>query len=82
MKIRNKQTGQIFEVVPGALYPSFFEVVKDEESEEKIKVGEPKIEYVIEEIKDPIEEKPAKKKKTTSKRKTTKKGAKKNGDTE
>ena len=45
MKIRNKKTGQIFEVVKGTLYPSFFEEVKDEE----IKVGEPKVEYVIEE---------------------------------
>ena len=70
MKIRNKETGQVFEVLAGTLYPSFFEEVKDDE----IKVGEPKVEFEIEEVK---EEKPKKttKKKTTKK---TKKGAKKN----
>ena len=71
MKIRNKKTGQIFEVVKGTLYPSFFEEVKDEE----IKVGEPKVEYVIEEPEEePKEEKP----KVTKKAKKSKKGAKKN----
>lgn len=73
MKIRNKQTGQIFEVLAGTLYAkNIFEEVTDDE----IKVGEPKIEFEIEEVKDePKEEtKPAKKK-------TTKKGAKKNGNT-
>ncbi|MEE0887648.1 MAG: hypothetical protein U0L97_00355 [Candidatus Saccharimonadaceae bacterium] len=73
MKIRNKQTGQIFEVLAGTLYAkNIFEEVTDEE----IKVGEPKIEFEIEEVKDEPEEetKPAKKK-------TTKKGAKKNGNT-
>lgn len=73
MKIRNKQTGQTFEVLAGTLYAkNIFEEVTDEE----IKVGEPKIEFEIEEVKDePKEEKkPAKKK-------TTKKGAKKNGNT-
>lgn len=76
MKIRNKNTGQIFEVVAGTLYPSFFEEVTDDE----IKVGEPKIEFEIEEAKEePIEE-PKEEKKPTRKR-TTKKGAKKNGNT-
>lgn len=73
MKIRNKQTGQTFEVLAGTLYAkNIFEEVTDDE----IKVGEPKIEFEIEEIKDePKEEKkPAKKK-------TTRKGAKKNGNT-
>lgn len=73
MKIRNKQTGQIFEVLAGTLYAkNIFEEVTDDE----IKVGEPTVEFEIEEVKDePKEEKkPAKKK-------TTKKGAKKNGDT-
>lgn len=73
MKIRNKQTGQIFEVLAGTLYAkNIFEEVTDDE----IKVGEPKVEFEIEEVKDePKEEKkPAKKK-------TTKKGAKKNGNT-
>lgn len=73
MKIRNKQTGQIFEVLAGTLYAkNIFEEVTDDE----IKVGEPTIEFEIEEVKDePKEEKkPAKKK-------TTKKGAKKNGNT-
>ena len=72
MKIRNKETGQIFEVVKGTLYPSFFEEVKDEE----IKVGEPKVDFVIEEVK---EEKPKKIRRKSSKK--TKKGAKKNDDT-
>lgn len=73
MKIRNKQTGQIFEVVAGTLYPSWFEEVKDEE----IKVGEPKIEF---EIEKPVE-KPAKKKTAKKTAKKTKKGVKKNGST-
>ena len=73
MKIRNKQTGQTFEVLAGTLYAkNIFEEVTDDE----IKVGEPKVEFEIEEVKEePKEEKkPAKKK-------TTKKGAKKNGNT-
>ena len=73
MKIRNKQTGQTFEVLAGTLYAkNIFEEVTDDE----IKVGEPKVEFEIEEVKDePKEEKkPAKKK-------TTKKGAKKNDNT-
>ena len=73
MKIRNKQTGQTFEVLAGTLYAkNIFEEVTDDE----IKVGEPTVEFEIEEIKDEPEEvkKPAKKK-------TTKKGAKKNGNT-
>ena len=81
MKIRNKLTGQIFEVVAGTLYPTFFEEVTDDE----IKVGEPKIEFEIEEIEEEapvLTEKPKNvktEKKTTNKpKKTTKKGAKKN----
>lgn len=73
MKIRNKQTGQIFEVLAGTLYAkNIFEEVTDDE----IKVGEPTVEFEIEEVKDEPKEvkKPAKKK-------TTKKGAKKNGNT-
>ena len=73
MKIRNKQTGQTFEVLAGTLYAkNIFEEVTDDD----IKVGEPKVEFEIEEVKDePKEEKkPAKKK-------TTRKGAKKNGNT-
>lgn len=73
MKIRNKQTGQTFEVIAGTLYAkNIFEEVTDDE----IKVGEPKVEFEIEEVKDEPKEvkKPAKKK-------TTKKGAKKNGNT-
>lgn len=69
MKIRNKITKQVFEVLPGTLYAkNIFEEVTDED----IKVGEPKIEYEVEEVK---EEKP--KKKTAKK---TKKGGKKNGN--
>ena len=74
MKIRNKHTGQVFEVVAGTLYPSFFEEVKDDD----IKVGEPTVEFEIEEEPEPVPE-PKPKKKTT--RKTTKKGAKKNDNT-
>lgn len=72
MKIRNKNTGQIFEVVAGTLYPSFFEEVKDDE----IKIGEPKIEYVVEELREEPKKTVKKAKKTI--KKTTKKGAKKN----
>lgn len=69
MKIRNKITKQVFEVLPGTLYAkNIFEEVTDED----IKVGEPKIEFEVEEVK---EEKP--KKKTVKK---TKKGGKKNGN--
>lgn len=73
MKIRNKQTGQIFEVLAGTLYAkNIFEEVTDDE----IKVGEPTVEFEIEEVKDePKEEK------KSAKKKTTKKGAKKNGNT-
>lgn len=72
MKIRNKQTGQIFEVLAGTLYAkNIFEEVTDEE----IKVGEPKIEFEIEE---PKEEAPKKTRKKAAKK--AKKGAKKNGN--
>lgn len=77
MKIRNKTTGQIFEVVAGTLYAkNIFEEVSDDE----IKVGEPKVEFEIEEIK---EEKPKTTRKKTTKKNTkkTKKGAKKNDST-
>ena len=73
MKIRNKLTGQTFEVLAGTLYAkNIFEEVTDDE----IKVGEPKVEFEIEKVKDEPKEvkKPAKKK-------TTKKGAKKNDNT-
>lgn len=74
MKIRNKQTGQIFEVLPGTLYAkNLFEEVKDDD----IKVGEPKVEFEIEEEKEEKEEKP---KKVTKKVTKKKKGAKKNGN--
>lgn len=73
MKIRNKQTGQTFEVLAGTLYAkNIFEEVTDDE----IKVGEPKVEFEIEEVKDEPKEK-----KKPAKKKTTKKGAKKNGNT-
>lgn len=65
--VRNKNTGQVFEVIPGSLLPDFFEEVTDDD----IKVGEPKVEFEIEEAKE--EKKPAAKK-------TSKKGAKKNGE--
>ena len=73
MKIRNKLTGQTFEVLAGTLYAkNIFEEVTDDE----IKVGEPKVEFEIEEIKAAPKEV-----KKPTKKKTTKKGAKKNGNT-
>lgn len=83
MKIRNKQTGQIFEVMKGTLYPSSYEEVKDVQADiERIKVGEPKVEYEIEE--EPVLKyvPPKKAKKTTKKSTKSKKGAKKDGKTE
>ena len=76
MKIRNKTTKQVFEVLPGTLYAkNIFEEVKDEE----IKIGEPTVEY---EIKEEEPESEAKPKKVTKKAtKKSKKGAKKNGST-
>ena len=76
MKIRNKTTGQIFEVLAGTLYAkNIFEEVTDDE----IKVGEPKVEFEIEsepmeaEIVEVKEEKP---KKAAKSKKSTKKGKK------
>lgn len=74
MKIRNKLTGQTFEVMKGTLYPDFFEEVKDEE----IKVGEPKVEFEIEEVKEEAKLEPKPAKKPAKKAKKTKKGVKKN----
>ena len=76
-KVRNTKTGQVFEVIPGSLLPDFFEEVKDD----KIKVGEPKVEFEVEKPKEekPAEKKPAKK--TVKKTKKTKKGVKKDGNT-
>ena len=70
---RHRHDCGTFEVLAGTLYAkNIFEEVTDDE----IKVGEPTVEFEIEEVKDePKEEKkPAKKK-------TTKKGAKKNDNT-
>lgn len=69
-KVRNKLTGQVFEVIPGSLMPEFFEEVIDD-----IIVGEPKIEVEIEEMKEEPAKTKKKPKKTTKK---AKKGAKKN----
>lgn len=75
-KVRNTLTGQVFDVVPGSLLPDFFEEVTDDE----IKVGEPKVEFEIEEAKeDPKPEAPKKTRKKTTKK--TKKGAKKDAST-
>lgn len=72
MKIRNKQTGQVFEILDGALYAkNIFEEITDDD----IKVGEPTVEYEIEEPKPEPVKKPAKKKALAKK---TKKGGKKN----
>ena len=72
MKIRNKQTGQIFEVLPGTLYAKN---IYEEVTDDIIKVGEPKVEFEIQEEKEEKPKKPAKK---TTKR--AKKGTKKNGN--
>lgn len=95
MKIRNKQTGQTFEVLAGTLYAkNIFEEVTDDE----IKVGEPTVKFEIEEVKETehyigpateeqmkaikeFESKKKEEKKKPAKKKTTKKGAKKNGNT-
>ena len=76
MKIRNKTTGQIFEVLAGTLYAkNIFEEVTDDD----IKVGEPKVEFEVEsepmeaEIVEVKEEKP---KKAAKSKKSTKKGKK------
>lgn len=69
-KVRNKLTGQVFEVIPGSLMPDFFEEVVDD-----IIVGKPKIEVEIEETKEEPAKPEKKPKKTTKK---SKKGAKKN----
>ena len=85
MKIRNKKTGKTFEVMEGTLYPTqFYEKVTDE----RIKIGEPKIEFEIEQTQAEAEaelkkkekkvEKPAKK---SRKKKNNQKG-KKNYKTE
>lgn len=70
-RVRNTQTGQIFEVIPGSLLPDFFEEVRDED----IIVGEPKVDYEIEKPK--TAEKAKTVKKTVKKTGKTKKGAKK-----
>lgn len=75
MKIRNKLTGQVHEVMEGTLFPSFFERVTDDE----IKVGEPKVEFEIEQAKEPATE-PKATKKSTKTAKKTKKGARKDGN--
>ena len=50
MKIRHKETGKIVEIMEGAIYPEqFYEKVTEDDD---IKVGEPKVEYVIEEYQD------------------------------
>ena len=75
-KVRNTQTGQIFDVIPGSLLPDFFEEVRDEE----IKVGEPKVESEIEKPQEePKPETPKKSQKKTTKK--TRKGAKKDAST-
>ena len=87
-RVRNTKTGQLFEVIPGSLLPDFFEEVPEGELPkgiesvpidvdiDKYTVGEPKVDFEIEEAKP--EPKIVKKaKKTTKKTKTTKKGAKK-----
>lgn len=54
MRIRNKKTGQIHEVIADTLYAeNIFEEVKDDE----IKVGEPKVEFGIEQEAETIPEK-------------------------
>lgn len=48
MKIRNKQNGKIFEIADGALYPKgAYTIVEEKNDDDKIKVGEPKVETEI-----------------------------------
>lgn len=72
MKIKNKATGQVFEIANGALYPkNAYIEVKQTEIKEQPKVNpEPFIETPIPELE---EEKPAKK---TKKRKSSKRSKK------
>lgn len=75
MKIRNKRTGQVFEVMAGTLYPKFYEEVTDDE----IKVGEPTVEFVVEKTQKEQETElkaVEKSKKKTTRKKSTKKGKK------
>lgn len=66
MKIRNKKTGQVFEVLPKVKFPEFlYEIVTDEPAEEKV-VVQPTVEPKA----------PKKAVKKVSKAKTKKKGAK------
>lgn len=52
-KIRNKETGKIYEIADGAIYPEWaYEVVKDDD----IKVGEPKVEVEFEETEESAKE--------------------------
>lgn len=76
MRIRNKKTGQIHEVIAGTLYAeNIFEEVKDDE----IKVGEPKVEFEIEQEAETIPKKYEKQaKKAVKSVKKQRKGAKKN----
>ena len=79
MKIRNKKTGRVFEVMDGTLYPDFFEEVKEQvkpNEDDKIIIGEPKIEYVVEETQAEQEKKIKSNKKAKKAKKTTKKGKK------
>lgn len=79
MRIRNKETGVVYEIAEGAIYPeASYEIVNDAE----IKVGEPKVEFVIEQPKPEPKAEPAKTietpKKPVIKTKNTTKRSKKN----
>lgn len=78
MKIRNKLTGQIHEVLEGTLYAkNIFEEVTDD----YIKVGEPKVEFEIKEEKEePAQSVGKTTKKTAQSVKKQRKGVKKNGN--
>lgn len=74
MRIKNKLTGQIFDVLPGTNYPDTFEEVLG--GSEPIIEEKAPVDDIIDEIEnvEPVEvKKPAKKKKSSSRRK---KGAK------
>lgn len=75
MKIKNKATGQVFEIANGALYPkNAYIEVKQTEIKEQPKVNpEPYIETPIPELDPKPEEKPTKK---TKKRKSSKRSKK------
>lgn len=66
MKIRSKETGQVYEVLDGSIIPNSYEVVKKD-----IKVGEPVVTFEILDESTPELEEKKKEKKTVKTKKGT-----------